>query len=322
MKAITRSKYGGPEVLKITDVPIPEPTAEQVLVSVHYTTVSRTDCGILWGAPFVFRLFIGLRAPRLKITGSDFAGEIVAIGSAVKKYKVGDRVFGFNDEGLQSHAAYLVINENEALAKIPDNTTFQAAAASAEGAHYALNYVLSQKMQADSRVLVNGGTGAIGSASIQLLKSIGAYVVATAPTAHVEKVKLLGADQVIDFQNTDFTQCGQEFNFVLDSVGKSEWRKCKPLLLPGGKYLSSELGPNAENIYLPILTSFRSRQVKFPVPVNRKRSINHMAALLGQGVFHPLIDREYTPEDIAQAFEYVNSGKKIGNVLLNLQRWH
>jgi NADPH:quinone reductase-like Zn-dependent oxidoreductase len=150
-----------------------------------------------------------------------------------------------------------------------------------------------------------------------MLKDIGAYVVATSPTAHVEKVKALGADRVIDFEKEDFTQCEEQFDFVFDSVGKSEWKKCKPLLLPGGAYISSELGPGAENLYLPFLTAFSQKKMRFPLPTDCKRSVNYLTALLAKGSFRPLIDKTVKPEEFSEVYTFVSSGKKTGNVVLD-----
>jgi NADPH:quinone reductase-like Zn-dependent oxidoreductase len=317
MKAITRTAYGGPEVLHLKEIAMPVPKANELLVRVHYTTVNRTDCGILWGKPALIRAFTGLRYPRDLVPGTDFAGVVEKVGAAVTTFSVGQRVWGVNTDGMQSQAEYVAVAQNKAIAQIPDGVTFAQAAASGEGAHYALNYVLSQNMQAGHRVLLNGGTGAIGSAAIQLLKYRGAYVVATAPNQHIAKVKALGADEVIDFENQDFTTLGEQFDFVFDSVGKSEWKKCQPLLKPGGRYISSELGPGAENLYLPFLTLFSARKMKFPIPVNHKRSVAYLTEMLKKGAFNPLIDRIFKPEEIAEAYTYVNSGRKVGNVLVD-----
>jgi NADPH:quinone reductase-like Zn-dependent oxidoreductase len=171
-------------------------------------------------------------------------------------------------------------------------------------------------MNGQHRIMVNGGTGAIGSAGIQMLKALGAYIVATAPTNHLEKVKGLGADRVMDFQTEDFTQIDEKFHFVFDSVGKSNFGKCKPIMLDGGIYVSSELGPGAENLYLPLLTLFSKNQVKFPTPTKRRESVKYIAELLSAGKFNPLIDKVVSPDDIVEAFHYVNAGKKVGNVIL------
>lgn len=316
MKAFTRNVYGGPETLRFEDVQTPKPKPNEILVKVKARAISRTDCGILWGEPRVIRLFTGLRKPKHLVPGADFAGEVAEVGSDVKRFKKGDRVFGLNDEGLQSYAGYLVIREDDAVEHIPEGIDFEKAAASLEGVHYAYNYIRKMGMSGQHRIMVNGGTGAIGSAGIQMLKALGAFVVATAPTDHIEKVKALGADEVIDFQKNDFTQTAEKFHFVFDSVGKSSFGKCKQILLDGGIYVSSELGPGAENLYLPIFTFFSKKKVKFPTPTKRSESVKYIAKLLAAGKFNPLIDKVVGPNQIVEAFHYVNDGKKIGNVIL------
>jgi NADPH:quinone reductase-like Zn-dependent oxidoreductase len=316
MKALVRTVYGGPENLAFRETETPVPQAKEILVNVKARTISRTDCGVLWGEPKIIRLFTGLGKPKNTIPGTDFAGEVTKVGAAVDRFKVGDRVFGLNDVGLQSHAEYLVIKQNDAVEQIPDGVDYEEAAASLEGGHYAYNYIRKMGMQGNHQILVNGGTGAIGSTAIQMLKALGAYVVATAPTKHIDKVKALGADKIIDFEREDFTKTDEKFHFVFDSVGKSNFGKCKPIMLDGGIYVSSELGPGAENLYLPILTLFSKRKVKFPTPTKRRESVKYISELLSAGKFNPLIDKVVSPDDIVEAFHYVNAGKKIGNVIL------
>jgi len=164
MKAAIRSKYGSPEVISIEEVEMPLPADHEILVKVHAATVNRTDCGILCGKPFAIQFFTGLFKPTSPIPGTDFAGEIEAIGKKVSAFKVGDKVWGFNDNGLASHAQYLVISENKAVLKMPEHITYEQAAASAEGAHYAYTFINKVNLKAGQKVLVNGATGAIGSA--------------------------------------------------------------------------------------------------------------------------------------------------------------
>jgi NADPH:quinone reductase-like Zn-dependent oxidoreductase len=317
MKAAVRTKYGPPEVLTVQEVAKPVPKDHEILVKIHAATVNRTDCGILWGKPAIIRLFTGLRKPALSTTGTDFAGEVEAVGEKVTGFKIGDRVWGFNDNGLASHAEYLVVSEKEAIEKIPGNISYEQAAASIEGAHYAINFINKVQLKPGQKVLVNGATGAIGSAALQLLKYHGLYVAAVCNTKNINLIKSLGADKVIDYTQTDFTQDDEKYHFVFDAVGKSTFGKCKPLLLKGGVYISSELGPNAENVYLPIVTKFfGEKKVKFPIPFNVKRSLQIVRELLENGKFKPVIDRKYPLEDIGEAFRYVASGQKTGNVLV------
>jgi NADPH:quinone reductase-like Zn-dependent oxidoreductase len=173
MRSIVRTRYGPPAILSIQEVDRPVPRRGEILVRVHATTVNRTDCGALWGKPFIFRFFVGFPKPRHLATGTDFAGTVVSTGNSVSRFKVGDRVFGFDDNCLGSHAEYLVIPENRPMATIPEGVSFEQAAASLEGAHYAYNFVTKIQLRKDDRVLVNGATGAIGSAAVQILRNWG-----------------------------------------------------------------------------------------------------------------------------------------------------
>lgn len=320
MKAITRTRYGGPEVLTVQEVEPPVPKDHEVLVRVHATTVNRTDCGILWARPFVIRFFTGLFKPKHRIAGTDFAGRVEAVGNAVTSFQVGDRVWGFYDEGLQSHAHYMTLAEGKAIAKIPDGITYAQAAASGEGAHYGFNSIHKMKLVPGQKVLVNGATGAIGSASVQLLKHYGLHVTATCATPHVELMRGLGADRVIDYTQEDFTEDAEQYHFVFDSVGKSTFGKSKRVLLPGGVYISSELGPRGENLYLPLFTRlFGKRRVIFPIPFNCRRTVLFMTQLIQDGKFKAVIDRTYAMEQVAEAYRYVDAGQKIGNVILSME---
>ncbi len=316
MQAATRTKYGAPDVLTIKEVKNPTPKDNEVLVRVHATTVNRTDCAILWGKPFVMRFVTGLFKPA-SIAGTDFAGVVEAIGKNVQSFKAGDRVWGFNDEGLASHAQYMTIRENKAIAIIPDPISYEEAAASAEGAHYAYNFITKIKLQPGQKILVNGASGAIGSAAVQLLKHFEIDVTAVCNTENIELIKSLGVERVIDYKKEDFTAGQEKYHFVLDAVGKSSFRKCKRLLLPGGAYISSEPGHGGENLYLPIITALKGdKKVIFPFPVNTRRTIFFMTGLLQQGKFKPLIDRKYSFTNIADAYRFVVTGQKTGNVVI------
>lgn len=319
MKAAVRTIYGGPEVLSIQEIERPTPSAKEVLVKIHFTTVNRTDCSLLTGKPFIIQFFSGLRRPTLQTTGTDFSGEVISIGNQVTDFKVGDRVFGLHDEGLSSHAEYLTISESDAIAKVPNSTTYSDAAASAEGAHYALNFINKVKLNPKTRILVNGATGAIGSAAIQLLQVYSVYIVAVCNTKNVALISSLGVNEVMDYHKEDFTKRTDKFDFVLDAVGKSRFKYCKKLLKPGGAYISSELGPRAENLLFALSTKlFSSKKVIFPVPTKRRKSIKYMATMLAEDKFSPVIDRIYPLQDIAEAFRYVQTGMKTGNVLLKM----
>lgn len=319
MKASIRTTYGPPDVITVKEVEKPAPKANEILVRIHATTVNRTDCGALWGKPFVYRFFVGLFKPRNQITGTDFAGVVEAVGENVTTLSVGDRVFGFDDNTLPSHAEYMAIDCTKPIAKIPSGFTYEQAAASAEAAHYAYNFLKKIKLQPGQKVLVNGGTGGIGSAAIQLLKSMDVFVTAVCHSQYDDRVQALGPDRIIHYDKEDFTQDYETYDFVFDAVGKSSFKLCTKILKDNGIYISSELGPGAENLYLPLLTSIKGgKKVIFPLPTDISKSLAYVADLAEKGKFKPLIDRTYSLYEIKEAFEYVNSGQKIGNVIIKI----
>lgn len=318
MKAVLRSKYGSPEVLSIGEIEKPMPKDNEILVKVYATTVNRTDCGILRGKPFVIRFFTGLFGPNSQVPGTDFAGKIEAIGNGVTKFNIGDKVWGFNDNGFASQAEYLSIKESEAITIIPEGIDYNTIVSCGEGAHYAYNFINKVNITKDSKVLVNGATGAIGSSALQLLKYYGATVTAVGNTQNIELIQSLGANKIFDYQEEDFTKDLEKYHFIFDAVGKSTFGKCKHLLLPKGVYISSELGPNAENLYLPLTTKlFGNKKVIFPIPKDCKRSVLLLTELIKEGKFKPVIDRNYSMDQIKEAYTYVESGDKTGNVIVN-----
>ncbi|MDP4826420.1 MAG: NAD(P)-dependent alcohol dehydrogenase [Flavobacteriales bacterium] len=320
MKASYYTNYGGIEQLSIRDIPEPTPTATQIKIRVHCATVNRTDCGFLTGKPFIARFFSGLRRPRFQVLGNEFAGEVVAIGNDVKRFKLGDRVFGYEGTHFGAHAEYMVMDENGGVGKIPDNIAFDQAAAACEGGHYALIDIQKAKVDKGSVVLVNGATGAIGSAAVQIMKHLGAEVVAVCGTDHLSTLKTLGADEVIDYRTSDFTQIDKQFDFIFDAVGKSTFAKCKRILKPKGIYVSTELGPYNQNPFLALVSKFSTgKKLLFPIPIINTGHVDFIANMLAIGTFKPLIDRTYQLEQTNEAFTYVLTGEKIGNVLLKIR---
>lgn len=320
MKATVTSSYGSPDVLQIKEVPKPIPNDNEVLVKVLASTVNRTDCATLRAKPFFMRLATGLLNPKKTTTGTDFAGLIEAVGDNVKSFQVGDKVFGFDDNGLSSHAEYLTIAKDKAILKMPENANFAQAAASCEGAHYAYNFINKVDIQHGQRILVNGATGAIGSATTQLLKYFGVDVVAVCATKNIELVKSLGAVRVIDYTKDDFTKEDEQYDFIFDTVGKSSFFKCKPLLKLGGAYISSELGWMWQNLFLAFIKPvIGSKKVLFPYPSDIHRSLNLIKKLTEEDKFKAVIDRTYSLQQIKQAYEYVETGQKVGNVVITFE---
>ena len=304
----------------MAEIATPTPGTHEVLVRVHAATVNRTDCAILQAKPFVMRFGTGLRRPKSPVTGTDFAGEVVQTGAGVTEYAVGDRVWGFNDNGVASQAQFMAIAQDAAIANIPPGIDYAQAAASAEGAHYALNALKRVGYVPGQRVCVYGATGAIGSAGVQLMADQGSDVTAFCRDQHAELVRGLGACNVVDYTTQDLATYPERFDLVFDAVGKTTFAASKPLLGDSGRYVSSELGPHGQNLYLPLITRLRpGPTVHFPLPTGRRRSIYHMTRLLADGRFRPLIDRHFPLEDVRSAYQYVLTGQKLGNVILDVQ---
>ncbi len=319
MKAILYTQYGPPEVARLAEVEKPEPKDNEVLIKIHATTVNRTDCGFRSAEYFIVRFFSGLFRPRNKVLGCEFAGEVEAVGNAVGTFKPGDKVFGFNDTKFGGHAEYMTIAENGAIAMMPEKVSYQEAAPITEGAHYALCNLRAAKLERGQQILINGATGAIGSAAVQLSKYFGAEVTAVCNTKNVDLVRSLGADEVIDYTQQDFTKLKKQFDIVFDAVGKSSFGKCKPLLKSNGIYMSTELGYMSQNPFLAIFTPLLGgKKVLFPLPTISKEDVLFLKELVETGKFRPVIDRTYPLEQIVDAYRYVETGMKTGNVVITV----
>jgi len=317
MKAAIRNTYGPPSVLKYQETQTPVQSENELLIKVYNSTVNRTDCAILTGTPLIMRLVCGLFRPKNLILGTDFSGTVEKVGSSVSSFQIGDRVLGFHDMGSRSQAEYLVIKEKGNLVKIPQSIPLKDASAAIEGAHYAINILNKISLKKGQNVLLIGATGAIGSALLQFVVSIGASVSAVCRGEHTALVESMGATKVIDYTRENFLETQEKYDFVFDAVGKSTFGKCKPLLKEKGIYISTELGPWSQNLFFAISTPLlEGKKVKFPFPSNIKASLAFVVNQIELGEFKPLIDKKYSPEKISQAYEYVMSGKKVGNVLV------
>jgi NADPH:quinone reductase-like Zn-dependent oxidoreductase len=319
MKAVVCPTYGPPNVLKHVEVDKPSLKANELLVKVYATTVNRTDCGVLRARPFIARLVYGLRKPRRPILGNEFAGVVEAVGQDVSTFQVGDKVVGVNTTTFGAHAQYMTIPAHWMVTALPRNLGYEEAAPSGEGASYALKDLRAGKVRRGQKVLINGSTGAIGSASVQLAKHFGANVTAVCDTRSIDLVKSLGADHIIDYTREDFTKRAQTFDFIHDAVGKSSFRKCKPLLKPGGIYCSSDGGFLFQNPFWALWTSrFGNKRLVMPVPKIRQQDMVFLRDLIEAGEFTPVIDRRYPLEHIIEAFTYVEQGHKTGNVVVTV----
>ncbi len=316
MRAVVYDRYGPPDVLRVADVERPVPAADDVLVRIHASTVTRTDCGFRSAEFFVSRFFTGLHRPKRKILGLEFAGEVEAVGAAVTEFDVGDRVFGV---GAGAHAEFVCVRESGALAHMPAGTTFEEAAAVCDGASLALA-CLRKAGDLDGRsVLVYGASGSVGTAGVQLAKHFGAHVTAVCDTKHVELVRSLGADEVIDYMHEDFTRNGETYDVIFDAVGKESFRRCRHSLKPGGTFVDTDPGFLWQIPVLALLTRWiGDKRVALGITRYAKRDVVLIKELIEAGTYRAVIDRRYPLDEIVEAHSYVETGQKTGNVVLTV----
>ena len=316
MRAVVHDSYGPAEVLRIEDVERPVPKENEVLVKVHATTVTRSDCGFRAADPFFSRAFTGLRRPKQRIGGMELAGIVEAIGSDVIEFAVGDEVFGLRSG---ANAEYVCVREQGALARKPESLSFEEAASLPDGASIARACLGKADLGPGKRIVVYGASGAIGTAGVQLAKATGAHVTAVCNTKNVELVRALGADEVVDYLKEDFTRNGETYDVIFDAVGKHSFRRCRGSLKAGGTFLETDLGFMWHVPLLALATRLvGSKRVTLPIPKYTKEDVTHVKELVEAGEYRPVVDRTYPLEDVVEATKYVESGQKTGNVVLTL----
>jgi NADPH:quinone reductase-like Zn-dependent oxidoreductase len=324
VKAVVYDRYGPPEVLRIADVQRPVPKEDEVLIKVHATTVNRLDVhtreanrssGLV--VSVLSRMVSGLRGPRQPILGSEFAGEVEAIGASVKEFAVGDQVFGNSGLRFGAHAEFMCLRESARIAHMPVGVSFGDAAPITDGALNALTCLTQADLRQGRRILIYGASGAIGTAGVQLARHFDAEVTAVCSTKNLELVKSLGADRVIDYTQEDFTKNGQTYNVIFDAVGKHSFKRSKGSLGPGGIYLPTD---GFENLVLALWTPrFGDKKVVFQIPPRQtKQDVLFLKQLVEGGKFRPVIDRTYALEDVVEATRYVETEQKTGNVVLTV----
>jgi NADPH:quinone reductase-like Zn-dependent oxidoreductase len=325
MKAIIYQKYGPPEVLQLTEVTKPAPRDNEVLIKVHAATVTAGDVNMRGftfvppGFGFLPRLMFGLQQPKKPILGTEVAGEIEAVGQDVKLFKPGDQVFGIGSESVGAYAEYVCRSEKSALAPKPVNLTYAEAASLPFGAGTALYFLQDMaRLQRGQKVLINGASGGVGVYAVQLAKYYGAEVTGVCSTSNQELVKSLGADKVIDYTKQDFTQNGETYDVIVDTVvGKTDFDRCKNSLKPQGMYLAVAGGTREMGQML--WTSITGgRKVVFGSPTENRKDLLFIKELAEAGKLKPVIDRCYPLEQTAEAHRYVDQGHKRGNVVITI----
>jgi NADPH:quinone reductase-like Zn-dependent oxidoreductase len=326
MRAVVYERYGPPDVLRLEEVERPVPANGEVLVRVHATTVNRFDTATReanrrsgLAISLLSRLVSGIRRPRQRVLGTEFAGEVEAVGAGVSEFAVGERVFGTTGLKFGAHAEFLSMPASARIAQTPAGLTFEEAAPICDGALNALTCLKQADLHTGRRILVNGASGAIGTAGVQLAKAFGADVTAVCNTKNLHLVRLLGADRAIDYTQEDFTKNGQTYDVILDAVGKQSFRRCRGSLEPGGIFLPTDgLG----NLMWALLTRrTKGKRVLFQIPPRQtKEDVLFLKELIEAGKYRPVIDRRYPLEDVVEATTYVETEQKTGNVVLTVIR--
>lgn len=323
MKAIVYERYGPPDVLELKEVEKPTPKDNEVLIKTHATTVTSGDWRVRSlhmpvGFGLIAHLVLGVSRPRQPILGSELAGKVESVGKDVKKFKVGDEVFAFTGARLGCHAEYKCMPEDGAVVLKPANLTYDEAAAMSFGGTTALDFFRRGKLQLGEKVLVNGASGGVGTAAVQLAKHFGAVVIGVCSTANVELVRSLGATQVIDYTKENFTRNGETYDVIVDTAGTAPFSRSKDSLKEGGRLLLV-LGGLSDMLQIPWVSMTNSKKIIAGPAAVRAEDLRFLAKLAEAGEFRPVIDRRYPLEQIAEAHRYVDTGRKRGNVIITLE---
>lgn len=328
MKAIITTEYGSPEVLQLREVPTPAPKDGEVLIRVHAASVSYGDLlarnfsrvtsrEFNMPLPLLLpsRMAFGWSKPKVNILGSEFAGEIAAVGVGVTRFKPGDAVMGYLGRRMGAYAEYVCMAEAGALAIKPANISYAEAATVPYGALMASSLLRHARIQPGHKALINGASGGIGSAALQLAKHYGAEVTGVCGSPRMEYVKSLGADHVIDYAKEDFTRNGQRYDLIFDVLGKNSFERCKGSLTPHGVYLLASFKSRALLQMLRTRIS-GSQKVVCALASERPEDLASVGKLAEAGAYKAIIDRCFPLEQAAEAHRYVEAGSRTGPVVL------
>ena len=322
MKAMVYERYGSPDVLELRDLAKPAPKDNEILIRTHVTTVTSGDCrvrslNVPAGFGLIMRLVFGVSRPKQPILGTELAGVVESVGEDVTKFKVGDAVFAFSDAAMGCYAEYRCMSQDGAVALKPPNLTYAEAAALSFGGTTALDFLRRGKLQSGERVLINGASGGVGSAAVQLAKHFGAHVTGVCSIANMEWVKSLGANHVIDYTQEDFTQNGETYDVIVDTVGTARFLRSKDSLKEGGRLLMV-LAELPDMLQIPWVSMTSSKKIIAGPATVRAEDLRFLAELAEAGKFKPVIDRRYPFDQIATAHRYVDTGRKKGNVVIDV----
>jgi len=321
MKTIITTKYGSPDVLKVTESVKPIPKEDEILIKIKASSVTAADSMMRKGKPYYGRLFIGLTKPKNPVPGTGFAGIIEAIGKGVKSFKIGEEVFGEIVLGPGTNCEYVCVPENGVVLSKPSNISFEEAAPVCDGALTSMSFLKDiGNVQPGQKILINGASGSLGSAAVQLAKEFGAEVTGVCSTSNIDLVKEFGADYVIDYTKIDFTKESKHYDIIYDTIGTLSFSNCKKTLTSEGLFMSPVLGMPL--LFQMIKTGISGRKkAKFsatglrPVP-ELNILFKQLKELLKNGTIKTHIDKTYPLEEISKAHQYVDSGRKKGNIVL------
>jgi NADPH:quinone reductase-like Zn-dependent oxidoreductase len=324
MRAAVYERYGPPEVLHLADLPKPTPKDDEVLIKTHATTVTSGDwrlrsMDVPAGFRLISRLVFGIRGPRQPILGTELAGEIESVGKDVSRFKVGDQVFAYDGARMGCYAEYKCMPEDGAVALKPANLSYEEAAALSFGGTTALHFLRKGKLRRGETILVNGASGGVGTAAIQLAKHLGAEVTGVCSTANVELVRSLGADHVIDYTKEDFTKTGATYDVIMDTAGTAPFSRSGRSLKKGGRVLLV-LGGLPDLLQAPWVSLTSDKKVVAGPAAGRAEDLRFLAELAAAGAYKPVIDRRYPFERIVDAHRHVDTGHKRGNIAITLEQ--
>lgn len=321
MKAVVCTQYGGPEVLNVQQVNLPSPKPNELLVKIHATAVTAASCSMRTGKPYIGRLFLGLTKPKITIHGTDLAGEVVAKGAAVKKFDIGDQIVAATDINCGTYAEYICLSQDDVMIKCPQNMNAAEATGMMDGAMTAISFFRDCiSLQEGQKILINGASGSIGTAAVQLAKYFGAEVTGVCSGKNKPLVQSLGADHVIDYQTETLNKFSSSYDIVFDTVGKLTYPQCKPILASNGVFLTPT--PNLRIGFQMLWTGLFSRQKVKASATGlldnsiKQKNLQLLKEIIEQGKFKTIIDRYYTLDQIQEAHQYVQKGHKVGNVIL------
>ncbi|MCS1350939.1 NAD(P)-dependent alcohol dehydrogenase [Mechercharimyces sp. CAU 1602] len=320
MKAVSIQRYGPPEVLQVTEVKKPSPQEDEVLIKVHESIVTPADCAFRKADPVIIRFFNGLWRPKNLVLGVEFAGIVEAVGTKVTQFSVGDRVFGSTAPKTGAHAEYVCIPESGVVVSLPAQVSFSESVGICDGGMTAYTFLKEEcEIKPGYQVLINGASGSVGSFAVQLAKEMGTEVTGVCSTANTELVKSFGADHVIDYTSSDFTQTPSTYDIIFDAVGKSSFARCKRALKPTGVYLTTV--PTLSGIMQMVWTKMvGKKKAKFAATglKQTKEKLQYLLQMCEQGKIRSMIDRRYSLEEVVTAHRYVETGRKKGNVILSI----